>query len=167
MAQTAIHGRRGPGPYTPGCTPLGLDLAAKHDRPPAIEALSRARHGARGMSMTIENSSLSHIQNALTILREPGSVSELRILVHTGRTLSGYYEDQEKMAQDAARMSGKHPGVYMTLNPVNPDLKGRAYNRLQDYAKQTTADTDILHRIWLPCDFDPVRPSGVSATEQE
>jgi hypothetical protein len=33
--------------------------------------------------------------------------------------------------------------------------------------KQTTADGDIERRRWLLIDFDPVRPSRVSATDEE
>ncbi|MCX6694580.1 MAG: hypothetical protein NT074_08580, partial [Methanomicrobiales archaeon] len=31
----------------------------------------------------------------------------------------------------------------------------------------TTADEDIVRRRWLPIDIDPVRPSGVSSSDQE
>lgn len=55
----------------------------------------------------------------------------------------------------------------MTLNPVDPALLARACNRLQDRPKGTTADKNIVKRIWLPFDFDPVRPVGVSSTDEE
>jgi hypothetical protein len=35
------------------------------------------------------------------------------------------------------------------------------------YAKQTTSDSDVVRRRWLPIDFDPVRPSGISSTDVE
>ncbi len=60
-----------------------------------------------------------------------------------------------------------HPGVYITLNPVNPDLLARAVNRVKDRAKATTADKDILRRVWLPIDIDPRRPSGISSNDAE
>ena len=31
----------------------------------------------------------------------------------------------------------------------------------------TTSDADILRRRWLPIDIDPLRPSGVSSTDEE
>ncbi len=33
--------------------------------------------------------------------------------------------------------------------------------------KATTTDGDIVKRAWLPVDLDPVRPSGISASEPE
>jgi len=57
--------------------------------------------------------------------------------------------------------------VYTTLNPVKRDLLARASNRLELYAKHTSADADVVVRRWLPLDFDPVRPSGISSTDVE
>jgi len=71
------------------------------------------------------------------------------------------------MIKAASQWSGKAPGIYLTLNPVNPDLLARAQNRLIHYAKHTTADTDIEWRHWLPIDFDPLRPAGISSTDAE
>ena len=34
-------------------------------------------------------------------------------------------------------------------------------------AKHTTSDIDIVRRRWLILDFDPVRPSGISSTDEE
>ena len=31
----------------------------------------------------------------------------------------------------------------------------------------TSSDTDMLRRRWFPVDLDPVRPSGVSSTNEE
>ncbi len=57
----------------------------------------------------------------------------------------------------------------MTLNPVNPDLLARANNRLRDMnaCDPAASDADIVSRRWLPVDCDPVRPSGISATDAE
>ena len=59
------------------------------------------------------------------------------------------------------------PGYYVTLNPVRTDLLARAVNRVIRFAKHTTNDSDILSRRWFALDFDPVRPSGISATDAE
>jgi hypothetical protein len=100
------------------------------------------------------------------VLRE-GDVAELRVLNTRRGTVSGYYTDLRKMALAAAHWSGKAPGVYFTLNPVRPDLLARAANRWTEYSRCTTADGDILCRRWLPIDFDPKRPAGISSTETE
>ncbi len=82
-------------------------------------------------------------------------------------TVSGYFTEHDKLAQAAEEWSGKAPGVYITLNPVNPDLFARSANRLKEYAKYTTANSDILRRRWFPIDCDPKRPSGISSNDDE
>src|ERR1700722_3159226 len=61
----------------------------------------------------------------------------------------------------------KASGIYYVLNRINPALLGRAYNRLKEYAEHTTADNNILQRRWLPVDLDPVRPAGISSSDEE
>jgi len=110
---------------------------------------------------------VAEIQRALDLLLEPGQVAELRVLNTQQGTASGYFTDFDKLAQHAAHYSGKAPGVYVTLNPVNPDLLARANNRVKKYARETTADRDISKRRWFPIDFDAVRAAGISSTDSE
>jgi hypothetical protein len=107
------------------------------------------------------------IRRTLDLLLEPGQVAELRVLKTRRGTAAGYFTDFDKLAQAAAANSGKAPGVYVTLNPVNPDLLARSKNRFKEYVKETTADRDILKRRWFPIDFDANRPAGISSTEDE
>ena len=107
------------------------------------------------------------ISEAMSILLEPDSIVELRAPGTQGHTLSGYFDDHSLLAKAAAGLSGKAPGVYVTLNPVRTDLLARAVNRVIRFAKNTTSDSDILSRRWFALDFDPVRPSGISATDAE
>jgi hypothetical protein len=109
---------------------------------------------------------LQSINSALELLLEPGSTAELRILNTECGTVSGYYRQPKKLAE-AAYQWDSAPGIYVTLNPVNPDLYARAADRTQTFAKNTTSDRDIACRRWLPIDFDPVRPSGISSTAAE
>jgi hypothetical protein len=67
----------------------------------------------------------------------------------------------------AALLDGKAPAVYVTLNRIQPALLARAHNRLIDHATVTTSDAEIVRRRWLLFDVDPVRPTGISATEAE
>jgi hypothetical protein len=110
---------------------------------------------------------VAEIQRTLDLLLEPGQVAELRVLNTQQGTASGYFTDFDKLAQAAAANSGKASGVYVTLNPVNPDLLARANNRVKKYVKETTADRDILKRRWFPIDFDAKRPAGISSTDVE
>jgi len=107
------------------------------------------------------------IECALSVLVEPGNVVELRIPGTKCATVSGYFNDRDKLAQAAMKWSGVAPAVYVTLNPVNPILLARSVNRLTEYAKNTTSDIDIPCRRWLFLDFDPVRPAGISFSDEE
>ena len=110
---------------------------------------------------------IAEIEHTVRFLMMPGSVMELRILNTRCGTVSGYFDDPAKLARMAGRWDRKAPGLYVTLNPVRHDLLARAANRVHAHARHATADADILCRHWLPIDFDPVRPSGISSTEAE
>lgn len=116
---------------------------------------------------------LTVIKQALTALVAPGDVVELRVFdarrPNGGRagTVSGYFSDLEKMSQAAARWSGQAVGAYLTLNPTLPDLLARSANREKEWVRETTQDAEITRRRWLFVDLDPVRPRGISATDEE
>jgi hypothetical protein len=104
------------------------------------------------------------IERALALLHRPGDVIELRIPGPRGTT-SGYFNDTEALTRVLLKQNGA--GIYLSLNPVVPDLLARAKNRVIERAKKTTADTDVACRISLLIDCDPRRPSGISATDGE
>lgn len=107
------------------------------------------------------------ILDACRLLLGPGQVTEIRIPETRYKTVSGYFSDVEKLAAAAAQWSGQAAGVYFLPNVVKPALLARAANQLKTYAKYTTSDADIERRRWLLLDFDPVRPAGISSTEEE
>ncbi|MCO7126061.1 hypothetical protein NIE88_09760 [Sporolactobacillus shoreicorticis] len=82
-------------------------------------------------------------------------------------TVSGYFSRLEDLAESSLRFEHGAPGVYFTLNPVKKALLARAENRTMLRMPNLTADSDIESRRWLPLDFDPVRPSGISSTDKE
>lgn len=57
-------------------------------------------------------------------------------------------------------------GVYVTLNPCDPAILGRANNRLIA-GQPRTSDKDIRHTSNLLIDIDAIRPAGVSASDAE
>src|SRR5207249_312881 len=107
------------------------------------------------------------ITKFLTLLLKINKVAELRIVGTSKGTISGYFNNAEDMAGIADAWNGKVPAIYTTLNPVLPDLLARKHNRVEPYVKVTTKDDEIACRLWLPMDFDPVRPSGISRTNEE
>lgn len=101
----------------------------------------------------------------LGLFAEPGQVLELRApkagFAHRTKNFSRFFGAGQllEMAQEALRISGHAPGVYFTLNPINPALKG---------GKHAAKDTDILRRRRLLIDCDPVRdPSAMKAARQQ
>jgi hypothetical protein len=58
-------------------------------------------------------------------------------------------------------------GVYITLNPVKPDLLARSTNHTTAYAKHTTNDNEIVRLRFLLIDVDAKRPAGISSTHTE
>lgn len=112
---------------------------------------------------------------AAKLLMKPGKVYELRALgVPSGggytKTFAGWFDCPEKLAEAAYRLDGQAPDyVSITLNPVNPDLLARSANKIKHLKKEdaTTTDADIIERAWLPIDFDPIRPAGISSSDEE
>jgi hypothetical protein len=111
----------------------------------------------------------AHIRGTLKLLFEPGQVFEIRVLdcPRPGAITAGYFDNYDLAAEAALTYSGRGPGVYVTLNQINPALLARINNRMEQWVKKTTSDADVLRRFWLPLDFDPVRPSGIPSTETE
>jgi len=109
------------------------------------------------------------IHRAVGILAD--GVVEVRALAD-GVTHSGYFDDYESLARavEALDADPSVAGIYVTLNPVNPDLLARRANRIKMRLSRkdaTTADADIVRRRHFPVDIDPIRPSGVSSTDGE
>jgi hypothetical protein len=111
------------------------------------------------------------LRDAVTRLAGPGQVVEVRALTDQ-YTHSGYFSDPAALVRAVEPLdadSSVH-GIYITLNEVNPALLSRRANRIKmrlGKKDSTTSDADILRRCWLPIDIDPLRPSGVSSTDEE
>lgn len=113
----------------------------------------------------------SEIRRALAILA-PSGVCEIRApkTRQNSRyeaTTAGYFDNPDDAVKAVAKLAGRAPGIYITLNPVDPALLARAANRLDPRAKHTTSDAEITARRWLLLDFDPVRPAGISSSDAE
>lgn len=103
----------------------------------------------------------------------PKHIVELRVLCAKvqgsswPQTRSGFFNDRKAMVRSICQIE-KAMGWYVTLNPCLPDLLSRRCNRVDRVGEgETTRDSQILHRRWLPIDVDPIRLPGISATEEE
>ncbi len=122
---------------------------------------------------------MGHLKQVYETFLEPGEVTEIRgvgfyawgpWIGYAKGTVSGYFDNAKDFAEAAQALdnvkSEQDKNIYFLLNPCNPALRARAYNRLK-VAKATTSDKDILFYRWLLIDTDPVRPSGISATDEQ
>ena len=113
-------------------------------------------------------SNRSEILSGLQIYHDAGDTFEIRIPdAGSARTISGYFTDFAKAAEEIEHYTRGGAAIYVTINPVDPRLIGRSNNCLKARAKNTTADKDITRLNWLPVDGDPPRPAGISATDIE
>lgn len=121
------------------------------------------------------NETKAKLLQSAKLIMKPGKVYELRALgIPSGggytRTYAGWFDSPEKLADSAFKMEVQNPDyVSITLNPVNPDLLARSANKMRHLKKgdPSTTDADIIERAWLPIDLDPIRPAGISSTDEE
>ncbi len=114
------------------------------------------------------------VKRVLRSLRlfHPKPPVEIRALDVPGKgklhTVAGYYDDLESAAKAVVALDEMGArGIYHVLNPINPAVLARSPNTLTHYPKHLTGDNEIERRLWLFVDIDPVRPDGVSATQEE
>lgn len=115
---------------------------------------------------------LEDARRFMSLLARPGDVFELRGLAKSDRgpsVMSGYFDDFDALVSAAGERSGKDTGVYVTLNPTVPALLARAEkNKLHRAGNgDTTSDRDVACRRALLVDVDPVRPQGISSSDEE
>ena len=112
---------------------------------------------------------IEQIHRSLSVLFQPGDTIELRCVGN--RTVNGYYRDHSKLAQAAIRLNNDFnplENVYVCLNPVQAELYGRRADQFGFAGKgEGVKDADVTCLRWLLVDVDPVRPAGVSATNDQ
>ncbi len=101
------------------------------------------------------------------IFKNDSELVEIRIL---GKfQYSGYYKNIDKLIEDIKpyeEMSDEQ--IYFTLNGIDEGCYGRAQcEKILKSPKQTTSDSNIVHRSWVLIDYDPVRVVGTNATDEE
>jgi hypothetical protein len=116
------------------------------------------------------------IKKAIGVLFRPGDVVELRVVGSPAYgTISGYYDDFDKLAEDVAICGDDEnvATVYWTLNPVDPSLLARSPNRFKMASRlskgeklPTTRDEQIVERRLLLIDCDPVREKDAVTKEK-
>jgi hypothetical protein len=109
------------------------------------------------------------IRAQLEPLWVPGSLRELRIIGTSQGTVAGFFTDPAALADAAAPFVGRAQ-LYITVNLVDPALPatlGCAQNRLIVKPASLTGDADIVRRVLIFVDVDPVRDTKLAATDIE
>lgn len=108
------------------------------------------------------------LEASIAAIVPAGSVFEIRLLGgNRKRVDAGYFSSPAAAATALAHLDNHYQGIYITPNPVLPELLARSANRITQWAQVTSMDPDVTRRHWLLVDVDPVRPSGISATDAE
>jgi hypothetical protein len=83
-------------------------------------------------------------------------------------TLEGYFDSYSAALMWARNVFARAEGLYVLSNPLRPEVLARSANRLRKLGKgEGVSGRDIAARCWLTVDIDPVRLSGISATDAE
>lgn len=101
-----------------------------------------------------------------SIINSENEYMEVRILKTTTGTLSGYFNNALDIFNAISRYAGKY-NIFFTMNEVSPEIISRSKDHFTKYAKNTTTDSEIRRRKWILLDFDPVRPAGISSSDEE
>lgn len=110
------------------------------------------------------------MQNDADIIRTLETICEGRLTevrVFDGHKIFfGYFDDYGKVPSELRKQ--RSSSVYYTFNEIDPDLKGRAYNKLRYAVKgDTTGDQHVRRIRWLPIDLDPKRVANISSSDEE
>lgn len=106
------------------------------------------------------------LAKTFSIISPNGEYMEIRILNTRTGTLSGYFNLTEDVYNAIRTLDGKY-NVFFTINQISPEIVARSQNHFTKYAKNTTTDSEISKREWILVDLDPVRPAGISSSEEE
>lgn len=110
----------------------------------------------------------NEVRKTISILKPNNQLFEVRILGGDDKvTLSGYFTDVNVLIKAFDNVDVRDRNIYILLHELNMDCYARKQHDKFLRTKQATSDTDVLSYQWLFIDLDPVRPVGISSTDQE
>lgn len=108
----------------------------------------------------------TELRKAITQLKPDGELFEIRIMSN-GKPISGYFRDIDTLIKAFEKVDLRNTNVYITLNRLMNALYSRQQADRFLSVKNTTSDKEVEGLDWLFVDFDPVRPAGISSTDDE
>lgn len=110
----------------------------------------------------------AEVRKTIETIQAPGTVFECRILGTSKKdVISGYFQDVDTMLKQIESVNPRARNVYMTLSLFKKGLDARSQMNHFLSGANTTSDTDIASYRWLFIDLDPVRPTGISSSQEE
>ena len=109
----------------------------------------------------------TELRKAISQLKADGELFEVRIMGERIKPISGYFTNVETLIKAFDTVDLRSTNVYITLNPPLDALYSRQQADKLIAAKQTTSDKEIAWYEWLFIDLDPIRPTGISSTDEE
>ena len=109
-------------------------------------------------------------RRAIELLQAPGEVFEVRVIGTASRKdiISGYFQDVDTLFQKFDTIDLRKRNVYITLGEVREECFSRSQcERFEKNPAVTTNDNDIIAYRWLFVDLDPVRPTGISSSDEQ
>ena len=112
----------------------------------------------------------AEIRRSISIIKSgciESDLFEIRIFGNRKGSTTGYFKSVDRMLECLKRENLQGKSIYIVLNEIRDDCY---YRNTQDkfiFGESSTGDKDITARHWLMIDLDPVRSSGVSATDEQ
>lgn len=110
------------------------------------------------------------LRQALNVLKPDGVLFEIRLLRKQGKgnqTRSGYFRSVDLAVECLEKFYLKGWNCFWTLNTIDNACYSRQQCDRITEPTETTSDDDVTAYEWLLIDFDPVRKTGISSTDEE
>ena len=112
----------------------------------------------------------SELRKTIKTLKSDRQLFEVRIIGATGgqkKIISGYFTSADTLIREFDKVDVRGRNIYVTLNAINPACYSREQHDKFLQTSQTTSDSEITRYQWLFVDLDPIRPTGISSTDEE
>ena len=109
------------------------------------------------------------VRKTISVLKPDNQLYECRIIYEGKNPITGYFRGSDTLIWQLKRQSLVACNVYITLNHLDDACYSRSQRDtfLGGKNVKSTSDNDVQGYEWLFVDLDPVRPSGVSASDDE
>lgn len=109
------------------------------------------------------------VRQAVSVLQKDGAVFEIRTASTAGKKeiLSGYFDNADQLLKAFNTIDFREKNIYVTLGELKDYCRAKVQHGRFMAGVTTTSDLDVERYRWLFVDFDPERPTSISATDEE